>query len=363
MSRELQIKVERIREYLRKENADALLLGNNENFCWLSCGHSAFVDKGSSNAVAKLLVTMDGLYVFTNSSEQFRIPEEELAGLGFELVAYPWHGSEGQTIRPYLEGKVCFSDNGAFGTENRSGDVTTLRYVLTDEEIARFREIGPLCANIMENCCREIEVGQNEYQIAGNVTGKLMAEGFQVPVCLIAADDRLMKYRHPLPTGAVVNKRVLVAICAQKYGLTISMSRVVNFGELDELTKKKQDAIARIDATYILSTVVGEKAGNVVKKGHAAYAAEGFEADFHLHHQGGALGYLTRDYCANEQNESVILDRQGFSWNPTVAGMKSEDTYLVLGDKIEILSQTETWPSVEVTVDGKTIRRPLVLIK
>lgn len=363
MNNELQIKLERLRTFMKEKCYDGVLLCNNENFCWLSCGHYAFVDKSSSNAAAKFLVMFDKQYVITNSSEQFRIPEEELSGMDFELIAYPWHGSEADVLLPYLKGKNIASDNGAFGSDNCADAITAIRYVLTDEEITRYREIGSECANIVEDCCREISIGQTEYEIAGNVTGKLMASGFQVPVCLIASDDRLLKYRHPIPTAAKVFKRAMIAICAQKYGLTISMSRIVSFFDLEDEVQKKYDALLHIDATYILSTVPGAKAGEIVKRGRAIYEKSGYGMDFHLHHQGGALGYLTRDYCANEANESIVLNNQAFSWNPTIAGVKLEDTYIVVDGHQEIISQTETWPNIEVTIDGKTIRRPLILMK
>ena len=321
------------------------------------------MDKGSQNAVVKLLITAQEQYVFANASEQYRIPEEELSGLGFQLIAFPWDGSEEEALRPYLQGKRIVSDCGAFGTPEHSAELGALRAPLTLEEIARYREIGPLCAGIVEDCCREIRPGDTEYQIAGNVTGKLMALGFQVPVCLIAADERLLKYRHPLPVGACVKERAMIAVCAQKYGLTISMSRIVSFTPLDAETQRKYDALLQIDATYILHTVPGTCAGEIIKMGHRAYAQGGYEEDFHLHHQGGALGYQTRDYCANEATPNLVLDGQAFSWNPTIAGVKCEDTYLVLGDRQEILSDTGHWVYQDVTVDGKTVRRPLILVR
>lgn len=363
MNAEWQEKLGRIRALLERRGWDGALLGRNDSFCWLSGGHSAFVDKGSQNAVVKLLVTRREQYVFANSSEQYRIPQEELADLDIELVAYPWHESEEATLRPYLKGKKIISDCGVYGTQEESAELLALRSPLTQEEIGRYREIGPLCANIVEDCCREIQPGDNEYQIAGKVTGRLMAQGFQVPVCLVAADERLLRYRHPLPMGREVRERAMIAICAQKYGLTISMSRIVSFVPLDGETQRKYDALLEVDATYIVNTVAGARAGDIVKKGRQAYAQAGYEADFHLHHQGGALGYLTRDYCANESDPNLVRSGQAFSWNPTMAGVKCEDTYLVFEERQEILSHTGNWVYRDVTVDGKTVTRPLILVK
>lgn len=363
MTSEFQVKLERLRSCMSQNGWDGILLGNNDNFCWLTGGHSAFVDKGTQSAVVKMLITGGRQYVFANSSEQYRIPEEELKGMDFMLVAYPWNESEAEACAPYLSGRMIVSDNGAFGTPNRADQLQRLRYRLTEEEKQRYREIGPVCAQIVETCCREIEPGQNEYEIAGKVTGRLMAQGFQAPVCLVAADERLLKYRHPLPVGARVKGRAMIAICAQKYGLTVSMSRIVSFLPLDEITQQKYNALLAIDATYILSTAEGTRTGDIVHKARLAYEKYGYSDDFFLHHQGGALGYQTRDYCANETTDERVENGQAFSWNPTIAGVKCEDTYLIAGQTREVISQTDTWPSTIVTVEGQTVRRPLILIK
>ena len=362
MSTELNEKLERIRTFLEKKNADAMLLSRNENFCWLSCGHYAFVDKGSPEAVAKLLIEKDSQYVICNSSEMIRIPQEELADAGFKLVSYKWHDDSKDEVKKLLEGKRVISDDGAFSTLCLADEIKCLRYELTDAEIARYREIGPEAARVVEQCCREIQKGDSEYEIAGKVTGRMMALGYQVPVCLIAADERLEKYRHPLPTSKRVKHIAMIAVCVQKYGLTISISRIVSLEQLSDELKKKHEAVTNIDAVYINNTVEGARTGDIVRYGHNAYLSNGYEEDFHLHHQGGGIGYLTRDYCANEDCKEIVNNRQAFSWNPTIAGTKSEDTILVLDGKTEILSHSGNWVYRNVDIDGSTIQRPDILV-
>src|SRR5699024_2776950 len=151
---------------------------------------------------------------------------EEISPEDFELVSYMWHEDVSKIIPNYIETGKCASDTGAYGTV-KCADLQTLRYVLTDAEVQRYREIGPECAGSLEETCRGIQVGQNEYEIAGAITGNLMEKGYQVPVCLVAADERLLKYRHPLPKKHTVKKYAMIAICGQKYGLTVSISRIV----------------------------------------------------------------------------------------------------------------------------------------
>lgn len=360
---EVMEKIGRVRNFIEANELEGVLLTSNPNFCWISGGKTAFVDKGSETAVAKILVTKETAYVICNSSEMYRIPEEELTDGIFELVAYKWHENEYEAIKSLIEGKKIASDSGAHGTLNMAGKIQQLRYVMTKEEEARMDEIGPESAKILEDCVRNIVVGETENEIAGRVTGAMLTKGYQVPVCLVAADERILKYRHPLPKDTAVSKRAMVAVCVQKYGLTISMTRMVSFEPLPEEIQKKYEALLKIDATYILNTKAGVPTKDILKKAYDAYAAEGYEADFHLHHQGGSLGYLTRDYCTNFGTEDVALDHQGFSWNPTIAGVKLEDTFVVDGNKQKIVSETGTWLYRDVEIDGQVIRRPDILIK
>lgn len=362
MSEEVKIKLERIRNLMDTEQLDNVLLTTTPNFFWLTGGKNGFVDKGSENAAVKLLIDRDNAYVICNSSERYRIMEEELSEKEFELIPFQWHEDEYEVLKPYLKGNRTGSDSGIYGSKNVMNQIQSQRYVLTPEEEKRMSEIGLECAQILETAVREIVPGETELEAAGRVTGQLISRGFQVPVCLVAADNRMLKYRHPIPTEKKIDKYAMIAICGQKYGLTISISRIISFGEIPDDIRKKYESLLKIDATYISNTVAGNKVCDILKKAYDVYSQEGYEADFHLHHQGGALGYLTRDYCVNFRNEEKVLNHQGFSWNPTISGVKLEDTYIVNGDKQTIVSDTNTWKYRNVEIDGKVIRRPDILI-
>jgi Xaa-Pro aminopeptidase len=320
------------------------------------------VNKGSETAVASLLVTANRVSVFFNSSEKFRIPDEELSNLPFDVVDYSWNEDADAFIKKQIAGLKVASDACVPGTEMRAGDLARLFYAHTEEEIERYRKIGSQSTVVMESAARLASPGQTEYGIAGSVTGALMSAGFQVPVCLIASDERLLKYRHPIPTAKVVGHIVMVAVTVQKFGLNVSISRIVSFGPLSDETRRKQDAVVRIDANLIASTVPGVKVGDIVKSARRSYEKEGYSGDFELHHQGGAMGYAVRYYCAPEHDSNVVADHQAFSWNPTIAGVKSEDTCLVLGNTQEIVSRSGSWPQIKVDVGGRVIERPDILV-
>ena len=363
MTNEFKVKLERVRNLMIKEDLDGVLLATVQNYFWISCGKNGFVDKSSESATTKVLITKDRQYAICNSSEMYRTFEEELTDGSFELIGFQWHESEEAALQPYIKGKKIGCDKKLYGFRDITEEIQKLRYSLTDEEVERYREIGPECAGILEEAVRRIEPGETEFQAGARAAQLLMAKGYQVPVLLVGSDERLLKYRHPIPTAKEIHKCAMIAICGQKYGLTVSVSRIVSFVPLSEEIRKRYEAVVKIDATYILNTKAGIPANMILKKGYEVYASEGYEKDFHLHHQGGPLGYPTRDFCTNLQNDTPVAENQAYSWNPTIAGVKAEDTYIIHGVTQEIISYTGTWVYRDVTVEAGTIRRPDILVK
>ena len=363
MKDELREKFIRIRQVMKRLNLDGIMMTKAPNYYWITGGKNDVVDQGSGNAASRVLLLNDKAYVFCNSSEFYRVSDEELTDDTFEIVMYYWYDNEAEVLGKYISGKKIGSDNGDFGTENIAYEIQKIRYELTEAEIDRMMELGPECARILEDCIRGIKKGQTEFEVAGIVNDAFIAKGYTLPVCLTGSDERLMKYRHPLPKDKKIENIVMVAICAQKYGLTISISRIKSFGPLSNETQNKYNALLKIDATYILNTKAGALSRDILKKAYDIYKETGYEKDFHMHHQGGGLGYLTRDYCTNFNTDEVVQNHQGYSWNPTIAGVKIEDTYVIEGENQNIVSYSGGWVYREVTIDGKTILRPDILIQ
>ena len=78
-----------------------------------------------------------------------------------------------------------------------------------------------------------------------------------------------------------------------------------------------------------------------MQAGIDAYARQGYENEWRLHHQGGPMGYAARDFKATPTETRLVAEHQLVGWNPSITGTKSEDTMLSGG---EILTSMEDWP-------------------
>ena len=358
---ELELKLQRINELLAKCGADALLLQQISSFAWATCGASSYINTATNNGVGSLLITPTGRYLITNNIEAPRFEKEErLAAQGWEFRVAVWH-EDNPAVAELTRGLKLAADGSYPGAIDLAGEITRLRANLLPEEGERYREVSQLCAEAMNAAIRAVRPEMSEYEIAALLDRETFARGVQPIVNLIATDDRIYNFRHPLPTDKKMDKYAMLVLCGRKYGLVASVTRLVYFGHLPDDVRRKMIATASIDAAFIGTTRPGRTLGEVFKRATDMYAMTGFTNEWHLHHQGGPAGYEPREWVATPASTDMVTAGQVYAWNPSIMGTKSEDTILVGPSNNEILTAIPEWPMLLVEADGQNIPRPAIL--
>ncbi len=354
-------KISLLRDLAARHNLDAILLQRQSNFSWLTCGSSAYVNIASDRAVASLLVTPDRLVLFSNNIEAPRLEKEEaLITQGWEFRVAPWYKAGDATADLTRDLKVG-ADLPLPGAVNLSEKLPHLRANLTPEEGERFRSLGVLTAQAMAAAARSIHPGQSEHAIAALLSGEAEQRGVQTTVNLVATDERIFEFRHPLPTAKKLSRYAMLVLCGRKQGLVCSVTRLVHFGRLPAEIRRKADAVARIDATMIADTRPLKKLGEIFAHAVQEYARLGYQDEWKKHHQGGPAGYEPREFIATLQSGEQVIHGQVYAWNPSITGTKSEDTILIGENGNEILTSIQGWPTIAVEVEGGTLERPAIL--
>ncbi len=358
---EFDDKQRRIQRLLEAHQLDALLLKRVSSFAWATCGAASYVNTATTNGESALLITPTGRYVITNNIEAPRLKQEErLHDQGWAFRITPWFEAQ-DTVAVLTRGLNLGADGPYAGATDLSGELARLRANLTPQEVERFRKLGRLCAEAMDSAIRAVRPGQSEHEIAALLADETESRGAQAIVNLVATDERVFSFRHPLPTHRVLDRYAMLVLCGRKWGLVCSLTRLVHFGPLPDDLRRKAEAVAQVDGTLILTTRPGRALADVFQRATAAYAETGFPDEWRLHHQGGAAGYEPREYVATPDSTHVVSVAQAYAWNPSIAGTKSEDTMLVGEEGNELLTSIEGWPTTTVTVDGEPMRRPTVL--
>jgi Xaa-Pro aminopeptidase len=354
-------KVEKVREWMAGHGLAAVALGGRDSFSWITDGGDNHIVSASDMGVAYVVVTADKTAIVTANIEHQRIADEELARLQAEVLSHPYYENrKAEMIRSLASGRIA-ADDPALGFEPIPGDFYRLRYVLTPEEVARMRDLCATTARLMGEATRAVKPGMTEHEIAADIARRFYADGIEPMVDLVASDERIHKYRHPIPTDKRVDKYAMLVVCARKMGLIAAVTRLVHFGPLPDELRKKQEALCQVDLRFILATKPGRSVRDVYADGVAEYAKAGYPDEWQLHHQGGAIGYKPREYFGSSFSEEVVHENQAFAWNPSITGTKVEDTILVTASGAEVLTPTPGWPMINVTLDGVTVARPAVL--
>jgi antitoxin VapB len=178
----------------------------------------------------------------------------------------------------------------------------------------------------------------------------------------MAADERILKYKHAVARGKKIDKYAMINLCARKWGLAVSITRFAHFGPLPTLLEERFHAAAQVNAALLDATRAGATSAQLFHVAEDAYAAQLFPDEEQLHHQGGATGYWEREWVATPDGKETVLNNQAFAWNPSIQGGKVEDTVLLHDGKIELLTPTPELPPLESSANGTSYPATGVLI-
>ena len=346
-------KVARLQGVAEAAGVGGVLLASHHNIAWLTGGRGNRIDASREAGTARLLITRDGgRFVLANAIEMPRLRAEELEGLGYEPVEYPWTADQDPAFavgkaQGLANGETVGADAMLPGTKPLEGTISRARHQLTDAEIDRYRALGAEAGAALGALCVSLRPGGDERDIARGVADAAASIRARAIVSLVGSDERLRRFRHPVPTATQWKEVVMLALCAERDGLVVSLSRIVAVRPSADLLERTQ-ATARVFGKLLGATRPGATGAELFAVVSRAYADEGFPGEELKHHQGGAIGYRAREWVAHPASQEAVQDRQAFAWNPTITGTKIEDTALVIDGRVEIITSTPGWPVIEL---------------
>lgn len=361
---ELENKLARIRRWLEPSGARAVLIGGQSAFAWVACGGDNHVSLGQQEGTASVLVTPDHAFLLAANNELDRILDEEVPGLPLEPISWPWYQPAQARVHAERLGGPgpVLSDLGQLGLARVDASFAPLRFTLLPPEIERYRRLGEDAARVVETACTEARSGDRERDVVARLAEGCAARGILPLVMLVAGDARIASYRHPLPTEHRWLRTLMVALTGRRHGLHASLTRMVSVGEPAGELAARFRAVQRVDAAMLLASRPGSSLGDVLARGQAQYASEGWSSEWELHHQGGLTGYGGRERFAVPGEPLTLGSAHVVAWNPSITSVKSEDTALVTNAGPELLTATSTWPRDLVRLDEGAVERPALLV-
>lgn len=335
--------IAKIKKWLKQQGYDGLILTRRDNFSWLTRGCENHVLSSTETGVASLLITQQNIQMFVDCSDAQRMNLEQNP-LDAEVIEVEWYHSVENVMKEAIGDQKVVSDTGILGTKNVQSQLLKMRLLLDEQEISRYREIGRECAGVVEQVCFEAKPGDTEQQIATRVKAGCLEKGISPDCVLVGSDERIIQYRHPMPTDKKIEKSLMVVLGGEKYGLNISMTRMIYFDQIPAEISWKYTKVQEIFASMQLMMKDGMNGDQYFSKVIELYHESGYPQEWKKHHQGGSTGYACREEVFRPDSQSKINAGQAYAWNPTITGVKCEETTFLTKTGVEVFTRSHRWP-------------------
>ena len=361
---DLARKRQRVIEFLDREGLDALVVGRQDNFAWLTGGGDNRVVTTSEMGAALAVVTKTHKWLVAYPMDSGRILDEEIAGQGFEPIVIRWYeGSLGEKALELTRGMRTGADFALPEAHQYGSEITDLHYPLTDLELKRCRWLGGASNRILAAVAAELKPGMTERAVAARLLHEYALAGMTLDVLLVGFDHRIVQYRHSPPTDNTLESYALLHPAARRWGLHANVTRLVHFGAPPADIRQAIDAAISIAAGVFAMIEPGRRFAEILDEQKMLYREFGFPEEWHNHFQGGVTGYTLADPTCCLNPEARIVDGQAFDYFITITGAKFEELTLLAGGRTEMPSAGPGWPLRKVETQRGVVMAPDVWIR
>ncbi len=200
---------------LAEKKLGGVLINSQHNFAWITAGKHNGIDLSRENGAASILIRNDGKkFVLANGIEMPRMLEEEISADDFEPIDFAWEDEKISSEFLTKKAQTLLQNGDALGadlflnaqTPIVEGDIANCRYELTKPEIERFRKLGKDAGETFNEIIESLKIGESEIEIARKTQNALAAKNINSIVNLAAADERIQRFRHLIPTEKTLGK-------------------------------------------------------------------------------------------------------------------------------------------------------------
>lgn len=336
---ERRIKRARIHDLIADHGAGSLVLESAGALSWYLDGARTTVS-AAGDPIMAMVARPEGDIVVVPGNEAHRLAAEELPD-DVEIHVVEWWKSPTDAARELA---------GARGLHEAQvvAALRSARAALLPGETERYARLCADAASVLTDALVDARPDESERALAARIGAGLLDHGAE-PLVLLVAGDARVAHRHPLPTTAALGRRAMAVVCARRFGMIANVTRWVRFGAAPAGELDAERRLLEVEADVLDACRPGIAVADVLDVVKTAYPAHGFADDeWRNHHQGGPCGYVGRDPRAVDGVPDLLVDGHAAAWNPSAPGVKVEDTVLIAGDGIRILSLDERWPTVDV---------------
>jgi Xaa-Pro aminopeptidase len=352
-----------IARLLADVGCEGLMLLEPANFAWLTGGATPRGLLDLSERPALYLNDAGQRWVVCCNLDAQRLFDEELDGLGFQLKEWPWQWGRDQLLADLSHDRKIACDRPYRECVGVGEALRKRRRVLSAYERSTYLTLGKTVAHALEATGRNLESGETEEEVAGQLAHRLLHHGVEPVALQVAADCRGRAYRRHGATPNAVRKTCVLRATAARDGLFVSAARAMTFGEPDELLRKEFDAVCRLSAAYLAYTRPATPAAEALTAGRKQLLLSGFDQEWRLSPPGGLTGRSPSEGALAQLTEP-LEEGWAVGWQATVGAAANWDTALVTADGPQVMTPADDlWPVKRIKIQGMTFDRPDILVR
>ncbi|MFN0195884.1 MAG: M24 family metallopeptidase [Planctomycetaceae bacterium] len=357
---EIEVKHRRIAEFLDTHQFDALLLQSPYNFSWFTTGGNS--TRGvSRESVAALFITPEARVVISSNTDSGQLFDREIYGLGFQLKERPWHQSLQVLAEDICRGRNVAADASFADTENAAALLTELRQPLSAFEQQRMRDLGTDVAHAVEATCRNLQLGQSETEIAGQLAHRLLKHGIEPESLQVLADGQSHRYRHWSFGEDTVQRYCVLSAVGRRLGLCAGACRTVSFGEPSRDVRESHRLALMVLATASHFSQVDWPLAETWPKVQRIFEKFNGDEEWQFVEQGNVIGYHPSEVVIAPGSPFRLKSGTAIWWHPSVGPAMVGDTIIVTDKGHTVITPVEEWPKIRVEVKGVAYFLPDIL--
>jgi hypothetical protein len=358
---DLDLKHQRIAQFLQDAGCEGLLILKRGNLRWLTSG-AQFVGLIGYDEMPALYFSNNQRWIFASNVDSQRLFDQELDQLGFQLKEWQWYMNREQYLADLCMGRRVACDTGFRDCKYVGAFLDQERKRLSPYELGCYQDLGMLLVHALEATARSISPGDSEAEIAGHLGHRLFKHGVEPMAISVSGDGRGRPYRRLSFTEANVEKSCVLQATGCKFGLYATASRSICFGEPEAITRKEFDSAVRLSGVWLATAKVNERPTVAMDAGRTLLYNGRFEHEWRLSAPGCWTGREPSEGLLTPVTSERFLPGHAVTWQARIGGAVVCDTYVCQEEQWTPITPILQWPVRRIVIQGKSYDRPDLLI-
>jgi Xaa-Pro aminopeptidase len=351
-----------IAQLLKDSHCEALLILHPANYRWFTGGsYPQAVMTPEERPV--IFANPQNRWLICSNVDSQRLFDEELDLLGFQLKEVHWKQSRDAHLSDMVTARRIASDIDFRGCTNVGSYLEQERRRLSSYEVTLYRELGKILIHALEATLRNMNPGDTEEEIAGQLAHRLWKHGAEPQAIQISADGRAKIYRRCAVKSRPVLRDCQLQATASMNGLFVTASRTACFGPPEEQLRKEFEIATRMSTIYAAAIKKGDLIAKGIQLGREFPQNLPAQHEWRLSPPGFLTGREPAEVLLSLTSQERLQENVPVVFQARIGMAGVCDTFIFTEEGWKLITDVETWPVRSIIIDKTNWKRPEILVR